>query len=235
MFRPDPLLGVVEDDGVALDDINRADAEASGPCVEEVEIDQLLQRLLQRGGVIQAQRLGRARSSQESPPKARTEKAQRPEHCGIGARGAERAPAAPSAGARSVSINEEKQYEKTGETPTLVNPGGSGGGSVVRFPSVSGAFRTNRRRRSVTPLVDFPKIWRPEIGASIRRTPESVTIHLLTLERKKATPSRGFFIASVPTPSTLFSGHAKPSIPAAQDGPGTNPEELIEMRGDGRP
>jgi hypothetical protein len=91
MFRPDPLLGVVEHDDVALDDINRADAEASGPRVEEVEIDQLLQRLLQRGGVIQAQRLSHARSSEESPSEARIEKARGPKRCDqLGARGAEK-------------------------------------------------------------------------------------------------------------------------------------------------
>jgi len=49
---------------------------------------------------------------------------------------------------------------KLAKTPTQVNSGAVGGGSVVRFPSVSGAFRTNETTWSLL------RDWMPDTGAT---------------------------------------------------------------------
>ena len=58
--RVDPLLPAVEVDEVAALDVDRADREADRAGVEELEVDQLLERAAQRLGVVVADRRRRA-------------------------------------------------------------------------------------------------------------------------------------------------------------------------------
>ena len=66
---------VVEIGEIAGADVHRADAEAGLAGVDAIEIDQPLERRLERRGVVEAERLGRARRIEQRPRHARAEEA----------------------------------------------------------------------------------------------------------------------------------------------------------------
>jgi hypothetical protein len=80
VLRLDLPLGIVEHDGIAPDDVDRADAQTRRAfAVDEIEIDHLLQRLPQRRRVVEAQRFGRSGLDDEGHAEARPEEAGRTE------------------------------------------------------------------------------------------------------------------------------------------------------------
>ncbi len=84
MLGPDLHLGVVEHHVVAGLDVHRADAQPGVAAVDAVEVDQFQQRVAQRRGVVEAQRLGRAGRGQGRPEQAGPEEARRAEGGDVG-------------------------------------------------------------------------------------------------------------------------------------------------------
>ena len=71
MLRPQPALRGVEIDQVAVAHVDRRDADPGLAGIEAIEIDQALERRLQRGGVVEAGRGITGEGREEGRRKAR--------------------------------------------------------------------------------------------------------------------------------------------------------------------
>ena len=110
MLRTDPLLGRVEIFHVAGQHLHRADAQADLARVQQVEIDKLHERDLQRVGIVDADRLRRALRHEHGGRHARLEEARHAAH------GGERGAGLVENAARIVVGAERPGEQATGDT-----------------------------------------------------------------------------------------------------------------------
>ena len=118
MARVEPLLPAVEIVEVAALDLHRADREADRAAVDEIPVDQSVERLDQRRAVVEAQRVRRARRSEIGRDRTRLEEARDAEAGDVAGR------PFVQPGARAILDREGQAREAGGERlPEFAEPG----------------------------------------------------------------------------------------------------------------